>query len=87
VRTKGEQQLDHLRTLVRDHQLVWTFDFVLGLQEFFTPWLARALGTLVDRVANGVTVITSSFGARARKFLTCLAGLEELTFERSVLAP
>jgi hypothetical protein len=73
--------------LERDHQLVWTFDFVLGLQEFFSPWLARALGALVDHVANSETVIAGSFGARARELLTCLAGLEELAFERSVLAP
>jgi hypothetical protein len=73
--------------LERDHQLVWTFDFVLGLQEFFTPWLARALGALVDHAANGKTVIAGSFGARARELLTCLAGLEELVFERSVFAP
>jgi hypothetical protein len=87
VCAKGEQQLNHLGTLVRNHQLVWAFNFVLGLQEFFTAWLARALGALIDRVANGVTVIAGSFGARARKLLTGLAGLEELAFERSVLAP
>jgi hypothetical protein len=32
-------------------------------------------------------VIAGSFGARARELLTCLTGLEELAFERSVLAP
>jgi hypothetical protein len=73
--------------LERDHQLVWTFDFVFGLKEFFAPWLARALGALVDHVANGETVIAGSFRARARELLTCLAGLEELAFERSVLIP
>jgi hypothetical protein len=70
-----------------EHQLVWTFDFVFGLQEFFTPWLARALGALVDHVANSETVIAGSVGTQARELLTCLAGLEELAFKLSVLAP
>jgi hypothetical protein len=73
--------------LVRDPQLVGAFDFVLGLQEFFTPWFARALGALVDHVANGETVIAGSFGAPARELLTCLAGFEKLAFESPVLAP
>ena len=38
-------------------------------------------------VADGETVIAGSVGAQARELLTCLAGLEELAFERSVLAP
>jgi hypothetical protein len=32
-------------------------------------------------------VIAGSFGARARELLTCLAGLEKLEFECSMLAP
>jgi hypothetical protein len=70
-----------------DQQLVWAFDFIFGLQEFLTPWLAGALGALVDHVSNSETVIAGSFGAGARELLTCLAGLEELAFERSVLTP
>jgi hypothetical protein len=70
-----------------DQHLVWAFDFVLGLQELFTPWLAGALGTLVNRVADRETVVAGTLGAGARKLLACLAGLEELAFECSVLAP
>jgi hypothetical protein len=77
----------HTPALEREQQLVWAFDFVFSLQEFFTPWFARALGALIDRVANSETVIAGSFGAGARELVTCLAGLEELAFERSVLAP
>jgi hypothetical protein len=73
--------------LERDQQLVRAFDFAFGLQEFFSPWFARALGALVDHVADSETVIASSFGAGARELVTCLAGLEELAFERPVLAP
>ena len=74
-------------TLEWEQPLIWAFDFVFGLQEFFTPWFARALGTLIDRVANSKTVIAGPFGAGARELLTCPTGLEELAFERSVLAP
>jgi hypothetical protein len=74
-------------TLEWEHQLVGPFDFVLGLQEFFTPWLARTLGALVDHVANGETVIAGSFGATARELLARPAGLEELAFECPVLVP
>jgi hypothetical protein len=73
--------------LERDHQLVWTFDFVFGFQEICAPGLARALGALVDHVANSETVIAGSFGTGARELVTYLARLEELAFERSVLAP
>jgi hypothetical protein len=73
--------------LERDQQLVRAFDFAFGLLEFFTPWFARALGALIDRVANSETVIAGSFGAGARKLVTGLAGLEELAFQRSVFAP
>ena len=73
--------------LERDQQLVGAFDFVFGLEEFFSPWFARALGTLIDRVANSETVIAGSFGAGARKLVTGLAGLKEFAFELPVLAP
>jgi hypothetical protein len=73
--------------LERELQLVWAFDFVFSLEEFLAPWLARALGALVDHVANSETVIAGSVGAQSRELLTCLAGLEELTFKRSMLAP
>jgi hypothetical protein len=73
--------------LVRDPQLVRAFDLVFGLQEFFTPRFTRALGALVDRAANGETVIAGSFGAPARELLTCLAGFEKLAFECPMLAP
>jgi hypothetical protein len=75
------------RPLKREQLLVWTFDFGFGLEEFFTPWFAYALGALVDRIANRETVIARSFGAVARKLATGLAGLEELAFERSMLLP
>jgi hypothetical protein len=74
-------------TLKRKQQLVWTFDFALGLQEFFTPWFARALGALVDRVADRVTVIAGPFGAGARELVTYLAGLEQLALKRPVFVP
>jgi hypothetical protein len=73
--------------LVRDPQLVRAFDLVFGLEEFFTPRFARALGTLVDRAANSETVIAGSFGAPARELLTYLAWLKELAFECPMLAP
>ena len=44
--------------LEREQQLVRAFDFLFGLQKFFTPRFARTLGALVDRVANSETVIT-----------------------------
>jgi hypothetical protein len=73
--------------LKREQQLVWAFDFVLGFQKFFAPLFASALGALVDRAANRVTVIAGSFRAGAGELLTCLARLEELAFQRSVLFP
>ena len=73
--------------LERDQQLVCTFDFVFSLQEFFSPWFARALGALIDHVSNSETVIAGSFGAGARELVTCLAGLEEFAFEVPVLTP
>jgi hypothetical protein len=73
--------------LKRNQQLVWAFDFIFGLEEFLTPWLACALGALVDHVTNRETVIAGSFRAVARKLVTCLTGLEELAFECSVLPP
>jgi len=73
--------------LERDQGLVWTFDFLFGLEEFFTPRFAGALGALVNRVPNRETVIAGSSGTAAGELLASLAGLEELAFERSVLAP
>jgi len=73
--------------LEREQCLVWTFDFLFGLKEFFTPRFAGALGALVNRVPNRETVIAGSLGAAAGELLASLAGLEELAFERSVLVP
>jgi len=73
--------------LERDQWLVWTFDFLFGLEEFLTPRFAGALGALVNRVPNRETVIAGSLGAAAGELLASLAGLEELAFERSVLVP
>jgi hypothetical protein len=73
--------------LKRDQRLVWAFDFLFRLQEFFAPRFAVALRTLVNRVANSVTVIAGSFGAVARKLLTFLARLRELAFQIPVFAP
>jgi hypothetical protein len=73
--------------LERKQQLVRAFDFALGLQEFFAPWFGRALGALIDRVANSETVIAGSFGAGARELVAHLARLEQLALERPVLVP
>jgi len=73
--------------LEREQCLVWTFDLLFGLEEFFTPRFAGALGALVNRVPNRKTVIAGSLGAGAGELLASLAGLEELAFERSVLVP
>ena len=73
--------------LEREQCPVWAFDFVFGLEEFFTPRFASALGALVNRVPNSETVIAGSLGAAAGELLASLAGLEELAFERSVLVP
>jgi hypothetical protein len=73
--------------LERERCLVWTFDFLFGLEEFFTPGFACALGALVNRVPNRETVIAGSLGAAAGELLASLAGLEELAFERPVLVP
>ena len=83
----GLYQRPKLPALEWNQKLVWAFDFVFGLEEFFTPWLACTLGAFVHHVANRKTVIAGSLGAGAGKLITCFAGLEELTFERSVLAP
>jgi hypothetical protein len=73
--------------LKRQQQLVGALNFVFSLEEFFTPRLACALGALIDRVVNSETVIASSIGAGTRELLTSFAGLKELAFEGSVLAP
>src|SRR5690348_7875586 len=39
-------------SLEGEEHLVWAFDFLFGLQEFFAPRFSHALGTLVNRVAN-----------------------------------
>jgi hypothetical protein len=59
----------------------------LGLEEFLTPRFACAVGALVNRVPNSVTVIAGPLGTGAGEFLAFLADLEELAFERSVLVP
>lgn len=68
------------QALEGDQCLVWAFDFVFGLEEFFTPWFTCALGAFVNGIANSETVIAGPFGAGARKLLTRLARLEELAF-------
>jgi hypothetical protein len=73
--------------LEREQQFVRTFNFLFGLQEFFAPWFARALGALVDRVADGEAVIAGPFGTGAGKLFTFLAGFEELAFEHPMLLP
>jgi hypothetical protein len=73
--------------LERDQWLVWAFDFLFGIEEFFTPRFACALGALVNRAPNSEAVIAGPLGAGARELLASLADLEELAFERSVLAP
>ena len=73
--------------LERDQWLVWTFDFLFGIEEFFTPRFACALGALVNRVSNSETVIARPLGAGAGELLASLADLEEPAFKRSVLAP
>ena len=73
--------------LERHQLLVWAFDFLFGLEKFFTPRLASALGALVNCVAHGETVIARPLRARARELLAFLAGLKELALERSVLIP
>jgi hypothetical protein len=75
------------RGLERKRHLVWAFDFVFGLQEFFTPWFACTLGALVNRVADSETVITGPFRAGAREPFARLAWLEELALKRAVFAP
>jgi hypothetical protein len=72
-------------TLKREELLVWAFDFVLGLEEFFTPRLACALGTLVNRVAHSETVIAGPLRAGPRELIACLAGHEELKLEGPLL--
>jgi hypothetical protein len=76
-----------LPPLKRDELLVWTFDFGLGLEEFFTPWLACALGALVNHVANGETVIAGPLGTGPRELIAYLAGREELKPQGPVFAP
>jgi hypothetical protein len=73
--------------LEREHQFVRALDFVFGLQKFFTPWFARALGALVDRVANREAVIAGSIRTVAWKLLTFLAGFEKHAIELSMLFP
>jgi len=73
--------------LARGQCLVWTFDFLFGLEEFFTPRFACALGALVNRVPNSETVIAGSLRAGAGELLAFLARLKELAFERPVLIP
>jgi hypothetical protein len=63
------------------------FDFLFGLEEFFTPRFACALGPHVNRVPNSEAVIAGPLGTSAGELLASLAGLEELAFERSVLVP
>ncbi len=74
-------------SLKKDQWLVWAFDFLFGLEEFFTPWFACTLGALVNDVADSVTVIASPLGAGARELLAFLARFEEFAFERPVLFP
>jgi hypothetical protein len=74
-------------SLERKRHLVWAFDLVFGLEEFFTPLLACTLGALVNRIADRETVITSAFRAGSMEPFTRLAWFEELAFERPVLAP
>jgi hypothetical protein len=76
-----------IRWLEWDQWHFWIFDFLFGLDEFFTPRFACTLGALVNRISNSETVIAGSLGAGARELLASLAGFEELAFERSVLAP
>jgi hypothetical protein len=76
-----------LALLKRNQQFVWAFDFVFGREEFFTPWFTCALGALINGVANSKTVIAGPLRAAARKLVTYLARLEELAFERPMLAP
>jgi hypothetical protein len=71
----------------QDQRLVWAFDFLFGLEEFFTPWFACTLWALVNGIANSETVIAGALGAGARELFACLAGLDELAFERPVLFP
>jgi len=73
--------------LKREQSLARALDILFRLQEVFAPWFAIALSTLVNRVANGVTVIAGPFSAVARKLLTFLARLEELAFQIPVFAP
>jgi hypothetical protein len=76
---QNAQNANHPRfpALEREHQFVRALDFVFGLQKFFTPWFARALGARVDGVANREAVIAGSPRAVARKLLTSLAGFEK----------
>jgi hypothetical protein len=73
--------------LEREQYLVWAFDLLFGLEEFFTPRFAGTLGALVNHVPNSETVIAGSLGAAAGEFLASLAGLEELAFKCPVLVP
>jgi hypothetical protein len=77
----------HSRGLKRKRHLVWAFDLVFGLQEFFTPWFACTLGAVVNGVADSETVITGPFRAGSMEPFTRLAWFEELAFECPVLAP
>lgn len=61
--------------------------FRLWLRGILQSMVCPHTRALVDHVANSETVIAGSFGTGARELVTCLAGLEELTFERTVLAP
>lgn len=51
--------------LKREQTLIRAFDILFRLQEVFAPRFAVALRTIVNRVANGVTVIAGSLGAVA----------------------
>jgi hypothetical protein len=81
------RQRSMLPTLKRGQPLVWAFDFVLGIEEFFTPWLACALGALVNHVAHSEAVIAGPVGAGPRELIACLAGREGLNLEGPVFAP
>jgi hypothetical protein len=73
--------------LERNQWLVWAFDFLFGLEEFFTPRFTCALGARANRAPNSETVIAGPLRAGGRELLAGLAGLEELAFERPVLVP
>ena len=75
------------KTLERHQRVVGAFDFRFGLEKFFTPWFASALGALVNRVADSETVVAGPFGTGSGKLLASFTRLEKFSFERSVLFP